>query len=114
MAGAEGFGPSLGDRVAFGDGGQLLIGVADFHGGFLQPGANGAQKVFLDGLFDDDDHGVKSRLMGVIDGVVQNGFSLASHGIDLLQSAVAASHAGGHYNENRFLCHNHIISLILP
>ena len=40
--------------------------------------------------------------MGVKKGIVQNGLSLAAHGVNLLQSAVPAAHTGGHHYQNRF------------
>ena len=105
VAGAPGLGASLGDGVAGGDVVQLLIGVADLHGAFLQPLADGLHEVLADGFLDDDNSGIETGFVGVIKGIVQNRFALTSHRVDLLQSAVAAAHTGGHDDENRFAYH---------
>ena len=105
VAGAPGLGAVGRDGITGRNLVQLLIGVADLYGCVLQPGANGIHKVLLDGLLDDDDHRLKTGLMGIVDGVVQNRLSAAAHRVDLLQAAVAAAHTRSHDNKNRFL-HN--------
>ena len=106
VAGAEGLDAALGHGEAVGDLVHLLIGVADLHGAFLQPRTYGLHKVGPDGLLNNNDSGFKAGLMGIIQRVVQNGFSLAAYGVDLLQTAVTAAHTGGHNHQNRFLRHN--------
>ena len=106
VAGAPWLGASLRDGVAGGDIVQLLIGVTDLHGAFFQPLAHGLHEVLADGFLDDDNGGIETGFVGVIKGIVQNRFALTSHRVDLLQSAVAATHTGGHNDENRFACHS--------
>ena len=103
MAGAPGLGPPLGDGVALRELVQLLEGVADLHGGLLQPGTDGFHKVLLNGFFDDDHGFFEACLPGIEEGVVQDGLPLGPHRVDLLQPAVAAAHTGGHDHKNRFL-----------
>ena len=106
VAGAPWLGASLRDGVAGGDIVQLLIGVTDLHGAFFQSLADGLHEVLADGFLDDDNGGIETGFVGVIKGIVQNRFALTSHRVDLLQSAVAAAHTGGHNDENRFACHS--------
>ena len=100
-----GFDPALGNGEALRQCCKLLIGVADLHGSLLQALADGLHEVLLDGFLDNNDDGIKTGLMGIVNGIVQNGLPLAAHGVDLLQSAVTAAHAGCHDDEYRFLCH---------
>ena len=106
MAGAEGLGAALGNGVALRQLGQLLVSIADLHGSLGKPCAHGVHEIPLDGFLNNNHNGLKARLVCVIDGIVQNCFPLAAHGIDLLQTAITAAHTGGHDNENRFFRHN--------
>ena len=63
---------------------MLLERVADLHGAVLQAGADSFHEILADGFFDDDNGGLEAGLVGIEQGVVQNGFALAAYGIDLL------------------------------
>ena len=105
VAGAPGLGATQGDLVATGELVELLVGIADLHRAMLQALAHGGHKVLPDGFLDNNDCGLEACLVGIKQGIVQNGFALAAYGIDLLQTAVTAAHAGGQYNEYRFFVH---------
>ena len=49
---------------------------------------------YIGGILDDDDGGFEACFVGIVNGVIQNCFAVAAHGVDLLESAVAAAHAG--------------------
>ena len=51
-------------------------------------------KLLLEVLSDDEDDLAKSRLDGVVYGVVHDGFTIGSKSVELLQPAVAATHSG--------------------
>ena len=110
VAGAPGLGASFGDGVASGELVQLLIGIADLQGSLLQSGPYGLHEVLFNGFLDNDHGGVKAGLVGIEQGVVQDGLTLAAYGIDLLQSAIAAAHTRSHHNQNGFL---HFLFLLL-
>ena len=105
MASTPGLRAFSGDRVAGGEIVQLLIGIADLHGAFFQPLTHGGHEVLTDGFLDNDDSGFKACLVSIEQRKVQNCFSLASNGVNLFQTAVAAAHAGGQNDQNGFLSH---------
>ena len=106
MTGAPGLCAAFGDRKAFRNFFQLLIGVPDLHGAALQPCAHCFHKILADCFFNYNDCGVEAGFMGIKQGVVQNGFPVAAHRIDLLQTAVTAAHACGHDYQNGFFPHS--------
>lgn len=108
MTGAEGLDAAFRDAVACGELVKLLVSIADFHGGRCQALAHSGHKIFFNGLFDKDDGSAESGLIGIINGVVQDGLSVAAQGINLLESAVTAAHPGSKDDENRFI-HNRML-----
>ena len=113
MGGAPGLDPAFGDGKSLGQIRQFLVGVANLHGSLLQTLADGFQEVLLDGFLDDNHNGVEAGLMGIINGIIQNGLALTADRVDLLQSAVAAAHTGGQNHKNRFLCHRIFLLCVL-
>ena len=111
VAGAPGLGtPDFGNGHALRQHlGLLLISVTDLHGTFFQAPAYHFHKILTDGFFNNDNGRFKTGFVGIVQGVVQDGFALAAHRIDLLQSTVAAAHTGGHNNKNRFFRHGNVL-----
>ena len=106
VAGAPGLLPLRRDGIALGEHlVHLLIGIANLHGTFFQAAAHRLHEILPNGFFNDNNGRFKPGLMGIIQGIVQNGFPVGAHRIDLLQSAVAAAHTGGHHHQDR-LFHN--------
>ena len=77
---------------------RLLEDVAHLHPVFHMRPHDGAE-VRLFFLLDDEDHLPEAGLPGVVQGKVHDDLALVPHGGDLLESAEAAAHAGGHDDE---------------
>ena len=99
MACAPGLDAAFGNGVAIGQIIQLLKSVVYLQLLF-QPGAHHFLEIFFNGVLDDKDDLFKAGAHGVVDGVVQNDLAVGADGIDLLQSAVTGTHAGGHNDQN--------------
>ena len=78
---------------------ELLESVADGDLSFVAR-ADLRAKVFLDIAADEENHAVKSGPHGVMHRIIEEGFSAGPDGIQLLESAVAAAHAGGEDKES--------------
>ncbi|MPN14559.1 hypothetical protein SDC9_161886 [bioreactor metagenome] len=65
--------------------------------------ANDFVKVLLNPSVDDEDNLFEPGLHGVVEGIVHNDFAVLANGVDLLESAVATAHAGGHHDKSWFL-----------
>ena len=92
---------------------QLLEGVANLQGAIFQSCTYSVHKVFFNGLFDDNDCSTEACFVGIKQRIIQNGFSLAAHRVDLLKSAVTASHSGCHHNQYRSFHKNNLQILFL-
>ena len=55
---------------------------------------------------DQEDDPGKTGPLSVVDGIVHEGFAARTHGVELLESAVARAHAGGE-NEKGWLVRSH-------
>ncbi len=95
LGGAPGFGPLRRNGITLR---QVLLELVDvFHiHALLQPLSHQGLEVLLDFRLDDEYHRLKPRPAGVIDGVIQNYLPVVPHRVQLLESAVAAAHPGGH------------------
>ena len=65
-------------------------------------GLDGLLHIGLEGLADDIDDLAEAGFHGVVDGIVDDGFSVGAEAVHLLESAVAAAHAGGQDEKGRF------------
>ena len=65
-------------------------------------GLDGLLHIGLEGLADDIDDLAETGFHGVVDGIVDDGFSVGAEAVHLLESAVAAAHAGGQDEKGRF------------
>lgn len=93
MVGAPRFHAALGRGESLGEGvealeDELCGDVA------LILGEDLLAKLLLEVLPDDEDDLAKSRLDGVVYGVVHDGLTIGSKSVELLQPAVAATHSG--------------------
>jgi len=94
MAGPPGFFAPDGRREAVGQAVERLEDV--IHGdaaGVL--GADLGAEDFLEVAPDDEHHAAEPGAEGVVHRVVEDGFAGGADGIDLLEAAVARTHAGG-------------------
>ena len=99
VGGAPGLLPLRRDGVALRQVLFQLVCVADVHG-FGYPVADAALEVLLDLGLDDEDHRLKARPAGVVDGVVDDKLAVVSHGVQLFKAAVPAAHAGSHDDQD--------------
>ena len=106
MRRAPGLYAAFGDGIACRKVSELLIGVLDMDD-LRQPVADGALEGFLDLMLDDEDDCLESGAARIVNRVVNDELVVVSHRVNLLQSSVAASHARGHHNKNRFAHENH-------
>ena len=98
MAGAPGFLATGRGRETLGQGVERLEDVV--HGdaaGVL--GADLGAEDLLEVAADDEYHAAEAGPQGVEHGVVEDGFVRGSDGVDLLETAVARTHAGGEDEE---------------
>ena len=95
LGGAPGLGALWRHGVARGQVVLTLEGVLHVHH-LRHPVADAGAEIGLDLLLDDEDHGFEPGPAGVVDGVVDDELSVVSHGVQLLEAAVPAAHAGGH------------------
>ena len=65
-------------------------------------GLDGLFHIGLEGLADDVDDLAEAGFHGVVDGIVDNGLTVGAEAVHLLESAVAAAHAGGEDEKGRF------------
>ncbi len=105
MTGAPGLGAVDRNGISGREHIQFLVSIADLHRTFFQPLADGFHEILFNGFFDDDHGGIKTGFVGIVERKIQNGFAAGSHRIDLLQTAVAASHTGCHNHQNRLNGH---------
>lgn len=93
LGGAPGFDAAFWDGEAVGEVVEALEGVVD--GDFLVEFAAdfGFEFVFKIAADDEDDF-VEAGAEGVEDGVVEDGFAMWTHGVELFEAAVTAAHAG--------------------
>ena len=96
MGGAPRLDAALRHGEALGQLFQLLVGVADLEPGAHGTGTDGLFKRLLDLVLDDKDHRLKARPTGVVEGVVDDKFSVGTHRVHLFQATVTAAHTGGH------------------
>ena len=80
-------GESSGERVEF------LEGELDGDAA-LKAAADGVAEGLFDVFADDENDFAETGAQGVVDGVVHDGLAAGTDRIDLLQSAIAAAHAG--------------------
>ena len=113
MAGSKGLHTAFGDAVARRELIEFLVGIADFHGRRSQALAHSGHEVLSDGLFNQDDSGAESGLIGIVNGVVQDGLAIAAQGINLFQPAIAAAHAGRQNNKYRFIHHRMLLLFVI-
>ena len=95
VTGAPGLDAALGDSVAGGQVLHLLEGVAHLHV-VRHPLAYRLPEGGFDLVLDDKDHRLKARPTGVVEGVVDDKFSVGTHRVHLFQATVTAAHTGGH------------------
>ena len=109
MASAPGLGAAFGDYKAFRNFVQFLVGIADLHGAAFQALANNGKKIFTNGIFDDDHNGAETGFIGIVNRIIQDCFTVRTHGINLLQTTVATTHPGGHHDLNRLFHSKHLL-----
>ena len=103
VAGAEGLDSSLGDGVASGELVEFLIGIANLHGTLGQPYAYGGHEVLPDGLLDEDHRRAEAGLVGVINGIVQNGLPMGTNRVDLLEPTIPTAHSRSQNHKHGFV-----------
>ena len=101
MTGAPGLDPAIGNREALGNFVQLLIDVGNIKE-FFHAAANVFLKIFFDLMLDDKSDFPESGLISVIQGEVNDLVAFVVHGGDLLETAEAAAHTGGHNDQSGF------------
>ena len=93
MTGAPRLGATLRNGKASGEIIERLVCVSDFD--FSCKTSTDARLECLGKIAtNDEDHALETCADGIIDRVVQYGFAIGAHGVHLLQSAVAGTHAG--------------------
>ena len=101
MAGAPRFLAAFGDAVSRGQGVELLERV--FHGDAFFPfRADRLAECLLDVAPDHEHDLIEPALHGVVDGIVEDDLAVRPDRVDLLESAVAASHSGGEHHQRHF------------
>ena len=113
LGGAPGLGPPLWDGVALRQVVHALEGVSHIHMA-LHPGADALLEIRLDLMLDDENHRLKSRPPGVVDGIIQNDLVVTAYGVHLLAPAVAAAHARGHDDEDRLFHGKYLLGRNAP
>ncbi len=98
VGGAEGFGAVGGADVGGREVGAVLECELDVRPALVFAGDVVAEDLFEVFADDEDDVG-EAGLEGVVDGVVHEGFAVGADGFDLFESAEAAAHACGEYDE---------------
>ncbi len=104
LGGAPGLGPIRRGGVALRQVVPQLVDVLHVHA-LLQAAAHPLLEVRLDLRLDDEHHRLKPRPAGIVDRVVQDHLIVVPHRVQLLESAVAAAHAGSHDDQYWFLVH---------
>ena len=103
-----GHGEGRGNLVQFlGNEGELQrLAVHGLHAGvfLLYMGFH----VGLEEVTDDIDHLAETGFHGIVDGIVNDGFSVGAQTVHLFESAVTAAHAGSKNKKSRF----HLISIL--
>ncbi len=108
MGGAPGLHAFGVEGEAGGDLVQLLGDEDEFQGlavHGLHAGVLGLDRLFhvgLKGLPDDIDDFAESGFHGIVDGIVDDGFTVGAEAVHLLESAIAAAHAGSQDKKGRF------------
>ena len=82
MAGTPGFGPSLGYGIARRQMIQLLISIADLQRAVFQPLTHGIHKILADCFLDNNNGSFKTRLIGIVQRVVQNRLTAVAHSME--------------------------------
>ena len=98
LGGSPGLGAAGGDGEAWGNVLERLEDVIDGDALF-ETRADGFAECLLDVFADDEDELAEAGAEGVVDGVVDDGFAGGADGVDLLETAVTAAHAGGENEE---------------
>ena len=57
---------------------------------------------------------LKTGLICIVEGIVQDSLALAANGINLFQTTISAAHTSCHDHENRFLFHKHLLTRDRP
>ena len=95
VVGPPGLLATFGDGEAGGQAVELLIGVLHLDAVSVVLGIDARLELLLKGVADDEDHLAEAGADGVFNAVVEDDFPVGAEAVELLETAVAATHAGG-------------------